>query len=461
MSIQILFEHGTLVVPTLTGEADAVSDLLTLDPRTGRYRAPARLYRHLILRLRELGLSYEDHARGFEELEVALPKDFSPYPHQAEALSAWMAAGFEGVVEMPTGSGKTLLGAMAIAACQRSALVIVPTIELLHQWKGVLEANLQQPVGIIGGGQKDRQAITVVTYDSAAMQVEFWGHRFGCLVFDEVHHLPSTAYRFIAEGSIAPFRLGLSATLARSDGEEHRLVDLVGSTVYQAKIEALEGSYLAPYEVVTLTVALDDEDRVVYEQNRDIYLAFLRSERIPVSRAGGWMTFVSRAHQSPAGRAAFQAYRRQRGIAVASEAKLRALWGILVRHRLDRVLIFTEDTESVYRISEKFFVPCLTYQTPPRERKQLLAQFASGEIRTLVAAKVLNEGIDVPEANVGVVLSGSGSIREHVQRLGRILRPRPGKQAILYEMISDVAAEMGISERRRRHEAYGRTEQET
>jgi superfamily II DNA or RNA helicase len=133
-----------------------------------------------------------------------------------------------------------------------------------------------------------------------------------------------------------------------------------------------------------------------------------------------------------------------------------ALWRILARHAKDRVLVFTEDNETVYRISRRFLLPALTHKTRPQERKELLDAFSAGTLRVLVTAKVLNEGVDVPEANVGVVLSGSGSVREHVQRLGRILRKREGKAATLYEVVSDVAAEAGISERRRQHEAYVR-----
>lgn len=473
MSMQIFFEHGTLVVPHLgdlmglvrdpddrqaDGDLDlpgSLANILKFDPRTGRFRAPAYKYRPLVLELRRLGIDYKDEARGFETLPLQSPTDFTPYPHQAEALDAWVAAGRWGIVEMPTGSGKTLLGAMALVRCQRSGLVVVPTLELLFQWKSVLESHLGQPVGVIGGGQKDRQPVTVITYDSAALQIEFIGHRFGCLIFDEVHHLPSKAYRFIAEGSLSPFRLGLSATLARSDGQERRLDDVVGSVVYQAKIGALEGRYLAAYRVVTISIELNEAEQKAYDDARAEYLSFLRSERIVVSRRGGWVDFVARAHRTEEGRSAFRAYQRQRSLAVASSAKMEALWSIFVEHKHDRILVFTDDTETVYKVSERFFVPALTHHTPPKERRQLLEKFANGTLRILVAAKVLNEGVDVPDANIGIILGGTGSVREHVQRLGRILRPKEDKKAILYEVVSNVAAESGISERRRQHEAYG------
>lgn len=457
-ALLIRFEHGTLVVPQLPPEAAALQEWLTLDPRTGRYRAPGRLYRDIVLKLRALGVAYRDEARRFEPLALSLRDELEPFPHQRAALEAWRAGGRRGVVEMPTGSGKTILGALVLAEVQRPALVVVPTIELLHQWKRTLEKELQAPVGVVGGGEKDRQPITVITYDSAALQIDFLGDRFGCLVFDEVHHLPSDAYRFIAEGALAPFRLGLTATLARPDGREQDIFRLVGPLVYSVGIEALEGEFLAPYEVVTVPVTLDADEQAEYDEARAEYLGFVRTQGISFARPQGWADFIMRAHQSDEGRSAFRAYRRQRRIALASKAKLQALWEILLAHRDERILVFTEDNETVYRISRSFLLPALTHQTRPAERRALLEGFAEGSLRVLVTAKVLNEGVDVPEASVGVVLSGSGSVREHVQRLGRILRRREGKRACLYEVVSDVAAEAGISERRRQHEAYGRAE---
>lgn len=455
-ALRVVFEHGTLVMPHLPEAAEALKPLLTEDPRTGRLRAPARHYRDLVLGLRGLGIPYTDEARQFGPVELEVGSALKPFPHQAEALEAWKQAGMRGVVEMPTGAGKTILGTLAIAAAGRPALVVVPTIELLFQWQKTLEGHLGCPVGVVGGGQKDRRDVTVITYDSAAMQTEFLGNRFGTLIFDECHHLPSDAYRFIAEGSIAPFRLGLSATLARPDGREAEVHRLVGPMVHQVGINALEGEFLAPYEVVSVGVELDEEEAETYDVCRAEYLAFLRGQGIDFRRQGAWADFIVRAHQSEEGRSAFRAYKTQRRIALASRAKMDALWDILREHKTDRVLVFTEDNETVYRISRRFFLPALTHQTRPKERKALLEGFADGSLRVLVTAKVLNEGVDVPEARVGVVLSGSGSVREHVQRLGRILRRREGKQAVLYEVVSDVAAEAGISERRRQHEAYGR-----
>jgi superfamily II DNA or RNA helicase len=154
------------------------------------------------------------------------------------------------------------------------------------------------------------------------------------------------------------------------------------------------------------------------------------------------------------------AYRRARQIALGTAQKLRLLEDILRQHPRDRVLIFTSDNDTVYAISQEFLIPAITHQTKTKERKEILEKFNRGEYLAVVTSKVLNEGVNIPDANVAVILSGSGSVREHVQRLGRILRRKEGKQAVLYEIVTQDTVEDRISERRRRHEAYERGKDE-
>jgi superfamily II DNA or RNA helicase len=126
----------------------------------------------------------------------------------------------------------------------------------------------------------------------------------------------------------------------------------------------------------------------------------------------------------------------------------------LDRHCGDRVLIFTYDNATVYQIARRFLVPAITHQTKTRERQQILQRFHAGAYPVVVTSQVLNEGVDVPAANVGIILSGTGSVREHVQRLGRLLRKQGEKQALLYEVVSRGTAEEFTSDRRRQHHAY-------
>ncbi|WNZ60816.1 helicase-related protein [Myxococcus sp. MxC21-1] len=201
-------------------------------------------------------------------------------------------------------------------------------------------------------------------------------------------------------------------------------------------------------------VPLTPDEKARYDTARALYLGFVRRLGVPLSAPDGWARFLAQSQRSDEGRAAYRAYREQRRIALTSSGKQEVLWRILLEHRDDRVLVFTDDNETVYTLARRFLLPALTHHTPVPERKALLAAFASGELPVLLTSRVLNEGVDVPEARVGVVLSGSASVREHVQRLGRILRKRPGKRALLYEVCSAQTAESSISERRRQHGAY-------
>ncbi len=127
---------------------------------------------------------------------------------------------------------------------------------------------------------------------------------------------------------------------------------------------------------------------------------------------------------------------------------------MLGRHRADRALLFTQDNATCYAVSRRFLIPAITHQTKIRERSEILERFGEGSYGAVVTSKVLNEGVDIPAANVAIVISGSGSVREHVQRLGRILRKRDGKRALLYELYTADTSEAFTSERRREHVAY-------
>ena len=135
-------------------------------------------------------------------------------------------------------------------------------------------------------------------------------------------------------------------------------------------------------------------------------------------------------------------------------AKIDYVTMLLAKHRGDRIIVFTNDNDTVYKLSERFLIPALTHQSHALERAEVLERFNSGEYPALVTSRVLNEGVDVPEANVAIVMSGTGSVREHVQRLGRILRRRADKHAILYELVARDTTETFVSERRRGHDAY-------
>jgi superfamily II DNA or RNA helicase len=450
---ELTFDRGTLVLEGPGSAEDPKLPELAWDERTKVWRAPAHAYRDVVTALHERGATYTDRARAYEKLPLTLARAITPRPHQVGALRAWIDAGRRGVVQLPTGAGKTILAVLAVVQTGRPALVIVPTIDLLHQWHDVLSSHLGRPVGALGGGEREILDVTVATYDSAVLNVEQLGGRFGLLIVDECHHLPAPQYRQIALGTIAPFRLGLTATVERADGKEAEIFRLLGPLVYEGKIGDMVETVLSPYDVVSIEVPLTADEAARYAEARERYVAFLKRCGVDFAR-GGWMEFVQRAARIPGGREAMRAYREQKRLAQAASGKLAELWKILRAHPDDRVIVFTDDNEMAYKIGCEFFLPVLTHQTKLAERKRMLAAFRAGELSVIVTSKVLNEGVDVPEARVGVVVSGSGGVREHVQRLGRILRHRPGKRAVLYEVIAKGTSELHVNARRKRHHAY-------
>ena len=453
MNLSLHFDKGTILLKGVEEEHVQHLDGIVWDERTSCYRAPALNYRELVSALLEQNISYQDHARKFSAENFSLKKEIQPRSFQSEAANAWMSEK-RGVVTMPTGAGKTILAVMLIAKIGRPTLIHVPTIDLMRQWKEVLSEFFDTPIGLFGGGTNDVQLITVATYDSALLHVPHHGNLFGLLVFDECHHLPGEQYQFTALGSIAPFRLGLTATPERADKKEEVLYELCGPLCYEVHIDELSGGSLAPYEVKTVEVEMLHEDREKYEMARECYIKFLRKARINFEHPNGWSIFLRRISESPEGRQAFQAYLLQKKLSQASGAKLERLWNLIRKHQGDRILVFTQDNEMAYRIGRRFLLPVLTHHTKLLEREAFLNAFRTGEYPVLITSKVLNEGVDVPDANVGIIVSGSGSIREHVQRLGRILRARPGKQAMLYELVSQNTGEYFTNQRRRKHRAY-------
>ncbi|MEM9597805.1 MAG: DEAD/DEAH box helicase family protein [Acidobacteriota bacterium] len=460
--LRLEFDRGTLLV---RGDVDALPDDVVLpgcvyDRRVRLFRAPAWRYREILTLLHRAEVEHENDAGGFESLDLRAREVREPFPYQAEAVDTWWRRGRRGVVVLPTGAGKTFVAQMIAERLGRTMLVVTPTIDLMQQWYGVLKTAFDVPVGLVGGGYYDVEPITVTTYDSAYIHMERLGNRFALLVFDECHHLPGPTYATAAEMSIAPFRLGLTATPEREDGGEKKLDRLIGPIVYRREIGELAGEFLAEYETVELRVRLSEEERGAYLREREIYRSFLHEEGLYLGTPQGWQRFLQATSRSERGRRAFLAFRAQKTIAQASDAKLRLLETLLARHRRDRVLIFTSDNETVYRISRRFLIPAITHQTKVKERHRALKAFNDGTYPFPVTSRVLNEGVDVPAASVGVVLSGSGSVREHVQRLGRILRRAKDKRAVLYEVVASDTGEEFTSERRRQHGAYRRGQED-
>lgn len=450
--VRLTFVGGTLELRGLS--PDATPSGCAWDPRTACHRAPALGYAELVRSLVRDQVRFVDEARQYATLPSGACVHRQPRPYQAEALAAWQAQRGRGLVVLPTGAGKSQVACMAIDAKRRATLVIAPTLDLVRQWFDLLRASFGQPVGVIGGGEYRVESLTVSTYDSAHLHMEHLGARFGLVVFDECHHLPGAAYALAARLALAPFRLGLTATPERADGRDAELAELVGPIVYRRDIVDLAGDYLAEYDTERISVELAPTERAEYEAERALYRGFVEDNGIRMSSPAGWSEFIMRSARSVEGRRAMQAYRRQRELSFCAPAKLDYAAHLLDRHAGDRAILFTQDNATCYAVSRRFLIPAITHQTKVRERSEILAGLADGRYGAVVTSKVLNEGVDIPAANVAIVLSGSGSVREHVQRLGRILRKQGDKRARLYELVTADTSESFTSDRRREHVAY-------
>ena len=402
-----------------------------------------------------------EEARAPYALPFTAHLALTPRSYQREAVDAWLRARGRGIVVLPTGAGKTVVAYHAMAELGVRTLVVVPTIELLRQWRSGITEKLQAPedmVGAVGGGERTSGPITVITYDSAAMPRRRL-NGYGLIVFDEVHHLPAQSYRTIVEKSGAPWRLGLSATLERADGRHAELTDLIGPVVFERDTEELSAQkHIAAYRERRVFVDLSPEEEMRYEALMAEWRWYLATRRSQLGNGPDmFAALIRRSGIDPEARRALRAHHEARLVAMNAGAKLSTIEDLLRRHAQDKVLVFSEYVDMVDRISQRLLLPSITYRTPPAERRAILEGFRSGALTKLVTGRVLNEGVDVPDANVAIVASGSSSMREYVQRLGRVLRPK-ASEAQLYELISRRTTERNAARRRRPKPKGVRTE---
>jgi superfamily II DNA or RNA helicase len=438
--ITIRFERGRVLVEG----GDFILDGLDASNEYQAYR-----YRDIITRLKSTGASFIDEALIKTELDLK-KNGLKLRDYQERALNEWRRNDSRGIVVLPTGAGKTVVAVHAITTLNVSTLIVVPTLVLIEQWRSVLEEAFNVPIGVVGGGQEDVKPITVATYDSASLRSRNLGNRFELIVFDEVHHLAAPSYRKIAVRYLAPYRLGLTATLQSDEATMNLFSELVGDVVYREGVDSLAGTHLADYTVKTVRLPMTAHEKNEYDRQYEVYRGFLRRRGIRIRSSRDYLAFVRRSGRDPEARRALLARNRAMDLALNSSTKIAYLKSLLQANPDDKTLIFTSHNKLVYRLSRELLIPAITHQTPRDEREQILRYFHEGTYRRIVTSRVLDEGIDVPDASIGVIISGSGSNRQFIQRLGRILRKRPGKQAVLFELVSAGTAETHISDRRKR-----------
>jgi superfamily II DNA or RNA helicase len=432
--VRLSFDRGTLRVDGDVGSL--ASNHVRFDPRTGFHRAAAFRYVDLLASAAARAVDVDDAIAPDMLVPRASIEAASLRPYQEQALHSFEAFGRRGIVALPTGSGKTRVACAALARAASSTVILVPTRALLEQWVAILRMVHRAPIGIVGDGELQVEPITVMTFESAYRRLDAYGNRFGVLIVDEAHHFAGGVRAEALEMCVAPIRLGLSATPPQpgTPGAD-RLRDLIGPIVCELGIEDLAGSHLAELDTIRIHVVLEPDEREAYVRDHEPFDRLRRDIR-RVHPGADWKTVVSLISRLPNGREILSAEQRASALATFPRAKRRVVHDLAARHWHDRTLVFTATADQAYGLGNELLVPVITAETSRAERADILERFRSGDLRMLASARVLNEGIDVPEANIAIIAGGALGAREHTQRIGRILRPSLGKRATAYELVT-------------------------
>ncbi|MFZ0324333.1 MAG: DNA repair helicase XPB [Actinomycetes bacterium] len=381
---------------------------------------------HLKQVLLKLGWPAEDFAGYVDGEAHAIDLDESDWTlraYQREAAENFLHGG-SGVVVLPCGAGKTIVGAAAMAATKATTLILVTNTVAARQWRDELlhrTTLTEDEIGEYSGAKKEVRPVTIATYQVMTTKrkgvyahLELFDARdWGLIMYDEVHLLPAPIFRFTADIQ-ARRRLGLTATLVREDGREGDVFSLIGPKRYDAPWKDIEAQgYIAPADCVEVRVTLPDHERLVY------------------------------ATAEPEER-----YR----LCASTASKTRVVESLVKQHADEPTLIIGQYIDQLDDLAARLDVPLIKGETTIKERQRLFEAFRSGEINTLVVSKVANFSIDLPEASVAIQVSGSfGSRQEEAQRLGRVLRPKgDGRSARFYAIVSRDTVDQDFAAHRQR-----------
>ena len=444
--LRLHYDNGTIVIRGINHIPFA-----TFDPRTNALRAMAMYHRDIIEYLKSSDIEYDDQVLDLIPSPYLKASGIKLRDYQQKALSSWIDAGMKGCIVLPTGAGKTVIGVKALEKVNVSSLIIVPTLDLMDQWVSILSKTFGIEIGKLGGGDDNVQAVTVSTYDSAYIRAASLGNKFALTIYDEVHHLPSPGYRSIAEQFASPYRMGLTATIEREDELHKELPKLVGGVVFKiAPGQLAENRHLAQYTIERRQVDLLPDEMVEYRKNYGKFLYSMKKLGFRLNSPNAFRRLIMISSRNRFARDAILARNKAMGIALNSRAKFEELKEILAENKGVKTIIFTQHNSLVYDISNKFLIPFITHKSNKDERKDVLKGFRDGRYRAIVTSKVLDEGVDVPDAELGIIVSGTGSSREFIQRLGRLLRPKhDNREAKLVEIVSSETREVGTSRRRK------------
>ena len=376
--------------------------------------------------LLKLGWPAEDFA-GYvdgEHHEIALKQDGWQIRKYQELAAEGFWHGGSGVVVLPCGAGKTIVGAAAMAHAKATALILVTNTVAARQWREELIKRTDlnpDDIGEYSGAKKEIRPVTIATYQVMTTRKKgvyahldlFDAIDWGLIIYDEVHLLPAPIFRFTADIQ-SRRRLGLTATLVREDGMEGEVFSLIGPKRFDVPWKEIEAQgYIAPADCVEVRITLTDSERLNYAtaEQEDKYRFCATSQT-------------------------------KKDVAIA----------LAKQHANDQVLVIGQYLEQLDQLSADLKVPVVKGETPVKERERLFASFRSGEIKCLVVSKVANFSIDLPEATIAIQVSGTfGSRQEEAQRLGRILRPKSdGRGARFYSLVARDTIDQDFAQNRQR-----------
>ncbi len=400
--------------------------------------------------LTSLGYNVIDNTGLTEELKLPLKITFKGKlrDYQREALDKWIEKGMRGIIALPTGSGKTIIAIAALAELSERTLIVTYTKEQMFQWKDMITKFTSvnpNMVGLYYGEEKRIAPITISTYQTAYRKVKLISKYFSFLIIDECHHLPAEKFKHIALNMFSIKRMGLSATVIREDGKHEELFPLMGGIVYyKTPSELSSQGYLAPYVIYQVEVDLSSEEMKKYLETLKLY-----------RELGGGKKFEELLDLAKKGderaQMALRVHSRLRQIVHKAEAKKKAVKEIVEKElrRGSKIIVFTQYVDQAKELGEILNAPVLVGEVKTKIRRKILEQFKRGDKRVLIVTTVGDEGLDIPDANVGIIVTGTGSRRQFIQRLGRLLRPSKGKEARLYEVIVRGTPEVYQSKKRK------------
>ncbi len=332
--------------------------------------------------------------------------------------------GGSGVVVLPCGAGKTIVGAAAMAHAKATTLILVTNTVAARQWRDELLRRTslnEDEIGEYSGAKKEIRPVTIATYQVMTKKKNgvyahldlFDSYDWGLIIYDEVHLLPAPIFRFTADIQ-SRRRLGLTATLVREDGMEGEVFSLIGPKRFDVPWKEIESQgYIAPAECIEIRATLSESERLSY--------------------------------------ATAEVEEKYRFCATTA-TKQKVVQALVEKHADDQVLVIGQYISQLDELSEQLGVPLIKGETPIKERESLFAQFRSGEIKCLVVSKVANFSIDLPDATIAIQVSGAfGSRQEEAQRLGRILRPKSdGRGARFYSVVSRDTIDQDFAQNRQR-----------